>query len=78
MKLVFFDFILLIYKYKKIMRPKIKNKKSTMSITIDSELYEIIQDKFSNKSKFVQNCLIEELCKNNEMKEELKKFKIVL
>lgn len=78
--MVFFDFIDLIYNIKESqkMRPKIKNKKTTMSITIDSKLYDIVQNNFSNKSKFVQSCMIEELCKNSQLKEELKKLKIII
>ncbi len=60
------------------MRKKIKNKKITASITLDKKILEIVDNKFSNRSKFIESIIIEELCKVEEIKEELKKIKIVL
>ena len=60
------------------MRKTILNKKRALSITLDPKIINIINDNFSNKSKFIENCLIDELCKNKEFKSELKKLKIIL
>ena len=60
------------------MRKKIKNKKKSMSITLDSELLKIVDNIYSNKSKFLENCIIEELCKNENIKNELIKSNIIL
>jgi hypothetical protein len=60
------------------MRKKIKNKKITASITLDKKILEILDNNFSNRSKFIESIIIEELCKNEEVKEELKKIKIIL
>lgn len=73
--MVCFDFIIFIYN---IMRRKIKNKKISISITLDADLLNIVNEKFSNRSKFLENCIIEELCKDNDIKEELKKLKTIL
>jgi metal-responsive CopG/Arc/MetJ family transcriptional regulator len=60
------------------MRKKIKNKKITASITLDKKILEIVDNKFSNRSKFIESIIIEELCKDEELKEELRKIKIIL
>jgi hypothetical protein len=60
------------------MRKKITNKKITASITLDKKILKIVDDNFSNRSKFLENIIIEELCKNDQFKEELKKIKIIL
>jgi metal-responsive CopG/Arc/MetJ family transcriptional regulator len=60
------------------MRKKIKNKKITASITLDKKILEIVDNKFSNRSKFIESIIIEELCKNVELKEELRKIKIII
>jgi len=60
------------------MRRKIENKKITFSITLNVEILKIINEKFSNRSKFLEYCAIEELCKDPEFKEELKNKKIIL
>jgi metal-responsive CopG/Arc/MetJ family transcriptional regulator len=49
-----------------------------MSITLDVEVMKILDEKFSNRSKFIENCIIEELCKNEDFKDDLKKNKIIL
>ena len=60
------------------MRKKVDKKKITFSITLDVEVLAIINDIIANRSKFIQNCIVEELCKNSEIKEELKNKKIIL
>ena len=79
-KKVFFDFKTLIYNIKKQnnMKHKIENKKISISITLDSDLLKIVNENYTNRSKFLQNCIIEELCKNDMIKEELKNKKIIL
>jgi metal-responsive CopG/Arc/MetJ family transcriptional regulator len=60
------------------MKKKITNKKITASITLDKKILKIVDDNFSNRSKFIENIIIEELCKNENLKEELKKIKIII
>jgi len=60
------------------MKKKITNKKITASITLDKKILKIVDDNFSNRSKFIENVIIEELCKSDELKEELKKINIIL
>ena len=60
------------------MRTPKKNKKITMSITLDVNVFKLIDENFMNKSKFLESCAIEELCKDIEFKEELKNKKIIL
>jgi len=60
------------------MRKKILNKKRALSITLDPIIIKVIDDNFSNKSKFIENCLLVELCKIEEFENELKKLKIIL
>jgi hypothetical protein len=59
------------------MRTPKKNKKITISISLDVNVFNLINN-FSNKSKFLENCAIEELCKDVEFKNELKNKKIIL
>lgn len=60
------------------MRRKVKVKKVNASITIDPSILKIIDSTFSNRSKLIENIIIEELIKNKYFKEELKKIKIIL
>jgi hypothetical protein len=60
------------------MRRKIENKRITISITLDKDIFNIINDNYSNRSKFLENLIIEELCKDLDIKEELKKIKVVI
>ncbi|MCK9446641.1 hypothetical protein M0Q50_07245 [bacterium] len=60
------------------MRRKIENKRITISITLDKDIFNIVNDNYSNRSKFLENLIIEELCKDSDIKEELKKIKVVI
>jgi len=60
------------------MRRKIENKRITFSISLDADILNVINNTIANRSKFIQNCIIEEMCKSSEIKEELKKKKIIL
>jgi hypothetical protein len=60
------------------MKRKVKTKKINASITIDPKVLEIVDSNFSNRSKFIENIMIEELCKNDFFKEELKRIKVIL
>lgn len=55
-----------------------KNKKISISISLGVEILKILNEKITNRSKFLENCIIEELCKNSEIKDELKNKKIIL
>jgi len=55
-----------------------KNKKITISISLDAEILNIINSTITNRSKFLEKCAIEELCKDIEFREELKNKKIIL
>ena len=50
--MVCFEFTYFIYTIKKWynMRKKVKNKKVSMSITLDPEVYKFVDENFSNKS----------------------------
>lgn len=60
------------------MKRKVKIKKVNASITLDPKVLEIVDSNFSNRSKFIENIIIEEICKNESFKEELKKIKVIL
>lgn len=59
------------------MRRKIEKKKIVISISVDPDILVIINDTIINRSKFIENILIDEICKNNEIKELLKNKKII-
>ena len=60
------------------MRRKIENKKIVISISVDPDVLDIINDTIANRSKFIENILIDEICKNYNIKEILKNKKIIL
>ena len=60
------------------MKRKVKIKKVNASITLDPKVLEIVDSNFSNRSKFIESIIVEELCKNKFFKEELKKIKVIL
>ena len=60
------------------MRRKIENKKIVISISVDPDVLDIINDTIVNRSKFIENILIEEICKNSNIKDILKNKKIIL
>lgn len=60
------------------MKRKVKIKKVNASITLDPKVLEIVDSNFSNRSKFIESIIIEELCKNELFKEELKKIKVII
>lgn len=60
------------------MKRKVKIKKVNASITLDPKVLEIVDSNFSNRSKFIENIIIEELCKNELFKEELKNMRIII
>jgi hypothetical protein len=60
------------------MKTEKKNKKISISISLSPDIYNIISENYLNKSKFLENCAIEELCKDSEFKLELKNKKIIL
>jgi len=60
------------------MRCKRINKKITISISMNVDVINIINENYINRSKFIENCIIEELCKNELIKEDLKNKKIII
>jgi len=60
------------------MRRNIEKKKITFSISLDADILNIINETIANRSKFIQNCIIEEICKSSEIKKQLKNKKIIL
>jgi metal-responsive CopG/Arc/MetJ family transcriptional regulator len=54
------------------------NKKIVVSISLAPELLKLVNDTVSNRSKFLENCIISELCKSEDIKSELKKKFIIL
>jgi hypothetical protein len=61
-----------------IMKKKIDKKKITFSISLDPELLILVNENISNRSKFIEICIISELCKNEDIKSELKNNHIIL
>jgi len=59
------------------MRRKVESKRITISITLDKDVFNFV-DNNSNRSKFLENLIVEELCKKNDIKEELKSKKIII
>ena len=73
------DFCILIYTIKIIiMRRKIEKMKMTFSISFDPDILNIVNNTIANRSKYIQNIMIDEMCKNSEIKEELKNKHIIL
>jgi len=60
------------------MRRKIEKKKIVISISVDPDILEVINETIANRSKFIENILIEEICKDMNIKEQLKNKKIIL
>ena len=60
------------------MRRKIEKKKIVISISVDPEILDIINYTIANRSKYIQNCIIEEMCKSSEIRKELQNKKIIL
>jgi len=55
-----------------------KNKKISVAISLNPVVLEIVNEKFTNRSRFIENCLIEELCKSENIKQELLDKKIIV
>jgi len=55
-----------------------KNRKLSISISLDVNIIKQIDDNFTNKSKFLEYSIIEELCKDLKFKDELKNKHIIL
>jgi dihydroxyacetone kinase-like predicted kinase len=53
-------------------------KKIRISITLNPNIIKLIDDQYYNKSKFIEECIIEELSKNETYKNELKNKNIIL
>jgi len=53
-------------------------KRLVISISLAPELLNLVNETVSNRSKFLENCIISELCKNEDIKSELKKKFIVV
>jgi len=60
------------------MRYKVKNKKISISLTLDPNVLRIVNETYTNRSKFIESCLIEELCKSESIKQELIDKKIIV
>jgi len=58
------------------MKKKIKKKKA-ISITLPNKIIELIEENMENRSKYIEFCIIKELCKNDIFKEELKNKKLI-
>jgi metal-responsive CopG/Arc/MetJ family transcriptional regulator len=56
------------------MKKKLKIK--TISISLDPDLIKLIDYQYYNRSDFFKYCIIEELCKNKNTKEELIKLRL--
>lgn len=67
---------LYIIKTNKIMKET--NRRIVISISLSPEILKFVNETISNRSKFLENCIISELCKNENIKSELKKKFIIL
>ena len=54
------------------------DRKIVISISLDAELLDVVNNTISNRSKFFENCIISELCKSLEIRDILKNKKIIL
>jgi metal-responsive CopG/Arc/MetJ family transcriptional regulator len=54
-----------------------KNKtKSEISVTINQDVVNMVDENFDNRSKFVEYCIIQELIKNDVYREKINKITI--
>ena len=60
------------------MRRKIENKKKSISISLDVDILNVINNEYSNRSKFIENCILEEMIKSDVIKQILISKKIIL
>lgn len=51
-----------------------KKSKSEVSISLNNDILEYIKENFSNRSKFVEYCIVQELIKNEKFKEKIDKM----
>ena len=61
-----------------IMKEKIRRKKIGISITLPQDIIEMIKENNDNVSKYLEYCIIKEMCNDNFFKEELRKRKIII
>lgn len=54
------------------------NRRIVISISLSPDILKIVNETISNRSKFLENCIISELCKNSEFKKELKNKFIII
>ena len=45
--------------------------KSEISLSINNDVIKMVDDKFKNRSKFIQCCIIQELIKDGNYKEKI-------
>jgi hypothetical protein len=69
-KMVKNDFILFIYRIKHCM----KKSKDEVSISLNKDVLNYISENFTNRSKFIEYCIIQELIKENKFKEKIEKM----
>lgn len=54
------------------------NRRIVISISLSPDILKIVNETISNRSKFLENCIISELCKNENIKSELKNKFIII
>jgi len=51
-----------------------KKSKSEVSVSLNNDILEYIKEKFSNRSKFIEYCIVQELVKIEKFKEKIDKM----
>jgi metal-responsive CopG/Arc/MetJ family transcriptional regulator len=51
-----------------------KKSKDEVSISLNKDVLNYISENFTNRSKFIEYCIIQELIKENKFKEKIEKM----
>lgn len=55
-------------------KTNMKKSKSEVSVSLNNDILEYIKEKFSNRSKFIEYCIVQELIKIEKFKEKIDKM----
>jgi len=51
-----------------------KKSKDEVSVSLNQDILSYIKDNYTNRSKFIEYCIIQELIKENKFKEKITKM----
>jgi len=51
-----------------------KKSKEEVSVSLNKDILKFISENYTNRSKFIEYCIIQELMKENKFKEKIKKM----